>query len=935
MSSSSNAVAAHPREVRWGQNEVMGQPEHADAEQHEPLEEEDEDDGLEGSLLAISAVKNKLGCCYYDCATRKLHFIEDQSDSSGWDLTNLILEQLLPSAVITSSNADADFLETLDETLSTLPVADSTSSASSENGQPVRLEYRPAREFYAGQGKLALAALDLCAEGTGTEGDSGADEDNDAEDESTFEERDAYDFGRKRKKRRVDHDTGFDRNRRNRELRLEGFLNSLTASPLTLGCAGALLGYLSRKKSLAGELEGDDLEVTGIELLNLNKIMHINADALASLQIFADESHASTHSSAIKEGLSLFGIVNLARTPLGRKLLKQWFIRPSLELDVIEGRHLAVECFLHSENQHVFDAIQSLFRRIKDTSRTLKTLASGRGGIKEWQTIWEVLYGAIMIRDASLNLVHRKGVEIIDKVVNAFDPIAFKDCGNMITEVIDWEDSSLQKGRVCVRPGVDADLDEWRRMLSGLPHLLSKVAISIASALPAALADSIAELSVVYFPQLGYLITIPYEPDAVDAGKYGEVGWDFQFVTEMNAYFKNDKCYDLDKHVGDLNSFITDKEIEIIHALLQHLLRLTPSLLAASDALAELDCLIAFAEAAQLYEWIRPEMVEKPVCEIVGGRHPLAELCVESFVKNSTSLVGGCGAPAVKEEDDPYGASAETTKTSKEGKNSMAVITGANFSGKSVYLKQVALIVFMAHIGCFVPAEKAIIGLTDRILTRVSTRESVTRGSSAFMIDLQQISFALRNLTRSSLLVVDEFGKGTEADDGAGLFVGVVEWLSSLGEAMPRTLIATHFQHVFTNGILSRRLPGMTLAHMEVLVAEENAGRAKGAEELTYLYRLQPGISVHSHAAACASLFGLPLPVVARAVSVTHLASTFSLDALALAPKADSAAAARERREVEEGERVGRALLEWDLDEEVGSVEEVKERLRAVLEVAA
>jgi len=132
----------------------------------------------------------------------------------------------------------------------------------------------------------------------------------------------------------------------------------------------------------------------------------------------------------------------------------------------------------------------------------------------------------------------------------------------------------------------------------------------------------------------------------------------------------------------------------------------------------------------------------------------------------------------------------------------MLVLTGPNYSGKSVYLKQVALIVYMAHVGCFVPADSAKIGLTDKILSRVTTRETVSRVQSAFMIDLQQISLALSLATRRSLLIIDEFGKGTESSDGAGLACAVMEYLLSLGSERPKVIGATHFHGILASYML-------------------------------------------------------------------------------------------------------------------------------------
>ncbi|ORY59033.1 muts domain V-domain-containing protein [Leucosporidium creatinivorum] len=950
------------RKVHWGSPEFFSQAQSQEGEQKAPTEvkgealpqdqsqQEEEEEGWNGqgreSVLAVTAMKGQVGCCYYDGQAGKLFFLEDQRDSASWDLTNIVLEQLLPSTVLTSANADSNFLTSLQETLASLPVSSTSSSSglsTSDSNPSVHLEYRPPREFYAGQGRNALTQLQVVeggiyeAEERGTMGEESAGDSSGDESEKisgSGGRRDAYEFGRRKKGRRGGERAGDlqgDRARRNGVLRLESFLNGLGASPLTLGCAGALLGHISRSMSGAGELEVDGgLSVAGIELMHLDKVMHINSDALASLQIFTDESHASMHSAKTKEG-----ILNIARTPLGRLLMRNWFLRPSLELEVIEARHAAVECFLRSENQHVADAIQANFRTVKNAPKKIRTLANGRGGIPDWQTVWQFLYSAIMIRDAALSLVHRRGVEVVERLLASFDADKFKALGNMMNDVIDWEESSLA-GRVSVKSGIDPGLDELRRTYAGLPSLLSRVADEIGCEIPP---DFSATLSVVYFPQLGYLINIPYSDGVTDPERCEAIGWQFQFVTEQFAYFKSDKCTDLDRHLGDIHSFILDKEIEIFQSLLSHLLDQEADILATCDVLAELDCLLAFAEAARLYHWNRPNMTEEPVCRIIGGRHPLVELCVDSFVKNDLALRGGQGAAWGAQEDVKPDLEALDEPEYLDPNRSMLIVTGANYSGKSIFLKQIALITFMAHLGSFVPAERAQIGITDRILTRVSTRESITRGSSAFMIDLQQISFALRNATARSLLIIDEYGKGTESDDGAGLFCAVMEHLISRGEDTPRIAVATHFHseaeisvhsHIFANSFISKSLP-ISYAHMEILIHDSTNGSSVASSadsNLTYLYRLRPSLALTSHAAACASQFGIPSTILNRANSISTALLKFDIDSIL-----NEALTEEEEAELKEGEVVGRRLLEWEMgDEEWGDEEVGREEVRRKLE---
>jgi len=200
----------------------------------------------------------------------------------------------------------------------------------------------------------------------------------------------------------------------------------------------------------------------------------------------------------------------------------------------------------------------------------------------------------------------------------------------------------------------------------------------------------------------------------------------------------------------------------------------------------------------------------------------------------------------------------------------MLLLTGANYSGKSIYLKQVALIVYLTHIGSYVPADAARIGLTDKLLTRVATRESVSKPQSAFLIDLQQISLALNLATPCSLLVIDEFGKGTAAVDGAGLAAGVLTHLLDLGDRAPKVLAATHFHEIFEAGFLPDDAYEGRLkhAHMEIRI-DDTALHAE--EQIAYLYTFQEGRSIASFGTCCAAMNGISEDVVRRAEGLAEL----------------------------------------------------------------
>ncbi|KAH8104687.1 DNA mismatch repair protein MutS [Cristinia sonorae] len=853
--------------------------------------------------------------------TCKLYVLEDTQESPHFDLTSMLLEQTDPNVVLTTLKAEDAFVDLLRHHMD------------ANDGQ---FSLRPHKDFLPTKGCDKALSLRLLAE-------LPADPSFDEEPSSDSEPRSAYEFMRRQQNENGDPTS----QRWNAAIRLSNYA-SVETSPLCMGSVGALLDHLAKVRAV-GELDDEGisgLEIRDIEYIALSQAMQINADALSSLQIFDAENHASMHSEKTKEGLSLFGILNSTKTSLGRALLREWFLRPSLSLAVIQGRHDAVSCFIRPDNWTITTSMHNHLRGIKNVPRTMEIMKSGKARLSDWQGIMKFAYYSVLLRDALTELSHTSGIEVVRRLDQILDDPSYKEIGSAVNSTIDW-DESAQNGRICVRPHIDEELDKKKHLYHGIDEVLSNAAQQISNFVPRDYAQT---LNVVYFPQLGYLICVPMlEEWRGEDGIAVLDGWSFQFSSEANVYFKSQEMRDMDHHIGDVHSAIVDKEIEIIQSLQEKILTFGDTIAKACDICAELDCLLSLAEASRAYNFTRPRMTEDTVTFIKQGRHPLQELAVDTFVPNDVAFAGGGSAGMrlpIEDEMEEIGGNDELS--------SIVVCTGANACGKSVYLKQVALIHYMAQIGCFVPAESAILGIVDKIFTRIQTRESVSKVQSAFMIDLNQVSLSLRNCTSRSLVLLDEFGKGTKAADGAGLFCGVLKHLVNRGTSCPRVLVATHFHDVFRDDILNPDDLPITFVHMQVLLTSSKGELMAASESrpgavaydfqnsledddqsevhiapnerITYLYRVQKGLWLNSHAALCAEIFGIPRAVVRRATYVSHLLSRHEIGQL-LDEEMDEA----ERAELGQAEDVCRRFLAWDLTRKGDDEVDVKTRLADIL----
>ncbi|WWC57496.1 uncharacterized protein I303_100028 [Kwoniella dejecticola CBS 10117] len=819
-------------------------------------------------VLALYAPsRDGLAAAWYDPETRKMEILEDTKDTRGWDLAVLVLEQVQPDLILMSSRNDSQMVEVV-QTWDQENLLEEATEGST------RILIVPGKQCNYNSAIGHLSAVRLPDRSVVIP--SRAPLLDSASVSDTLDGMIAQ---------YPEDTTGMGSHRLNL-VKLGCWVD--VHAPLAVIAAGQLVSELKYGSSdgfgESSEFKNGVLELSSLESMELDRHMQINQDALTSLAIFSVEDHAAAHVQRMKRALSIHGLLDTCVTPLGKKMLHTWLLRPLASLKQIQARHEAVALFSARINNLTAEILCRIMKRIRNLPNLFWKLRHGTARYQDWKAIRESFDAIVEVRTTVLGVGWTMPVEIVEKIRTNVDT-KLDTISSFMGKVIDWYGSKDQS-RMAVAPGFNDDLDNLREIYSGLDALLTEVSRVLLAEIPRGAAQ---DFSVIYLPHIGFHSVIVTE-EALDSPEIP--GWTPRFKTTDKHYYKNSSMVDLDNHYGDIYVMMTNLEVEIIQDLNEELQSHEPIINAAVDVIAELDCLLAFAKAAQTFSLVRPKMTTDTTLQIHQGRHLLYEHVTDNYIPNDTYVVGGT---------DP-------------DHHNMMIITGANGSGKSAYGKQVALIVFMAQIGCFVPAQGAVIGICDKIFTRLQTKESSTKHASAFMIDLSQVSQALRGATEKSLIILDEFGKGTISWDGAGLLAGTIKYLQT--GPRPRSVVLTHFHELITQEFVQDR-DGIAFAHMSAhMVPEMN--------EVYFLYTLDLGPSKGSHAADCALQHGIPKEVVERAKYVTECVSKFDLSKLH-----DNKLTPAREAELKANEELAKKFLSWTFD---GNTQVIRDVIEDMLE---
>ena len=568
---------------------------------------------------------------------------------------------------------------------------------------------------------------------------------------------------------------------------------------------------------------------------------NVPASTLSYLNIFRQESHFSSGGwGKSKEGLSLFALLQVTVSAAGRSKLRQWLRSPLSCLQTLEQRQEGVAYFHDDASADLRDHLRRALRCMRDT----KTLA---GRVRSYTCTYGDFRSLLQMTEALLAMlqlfseISLSGQDLPRVLHKWADESAQEDLSALCEAILKYIDisSSVDQHRVVILDGVDEELDSLKDKYERLPQFLTAVAAEEAQRLDLS-PEQAALLHVVYFPQIGFFLTLP-----VVGGDFLRGDMELLFQTDHYTYYKTGTMRRCDVDVGDLASLICDKELEMKRicegAIAKHL----SHFLTVATAAAECDCLVAYAEVARSQHWIRPKLTNDSIVAIEGATHPLQVLCTDTYVRNSVEMgVGEAGR--------------------------VHFLTGPNGSGKSVHMKAIGTIVYLAQVGSFVPAESANIGIRDAIISCGHTVECVLSGLSSFYRSVTNLRFALEKVTDRSLLLVDEFGQGTSSHDGLALQYGVLVYLSNFQALAPLTILSSHFPELVSDGLLQEDSI-LKFYHMKVMSSSEETVKESESQpwtDMTFLFCVTKGVAKDGFGLLAAKRAGIDAAVVTRAKSL-------------------------------------------------------------------
>jgi DNA mismatch repair protein MutS len=548
------------------------------------------------------------------------------------------------------------------------------------------------------------------------------------------------------------------------------------------------------------------------QLQHINSLQRIVATDFLWMDRFTIRNLELVHSS-YEQGANLLQAIDHTHTPMGARLMKRWLIFPLFDMHRIEQRLNLVSHFILAQDLN--HALSQLIRQIGDMERLVGKIPLKKINPRE---VVQLARGLKFMEDVREQCMQSEE-EALRKIAEPIQPLtALRE--SLHRTIVDEAPAQTVKGGM-IREGISEELDQLRKISrSGKEYLLQ---IQQAESQR----TGISSLKISYNNVFGYYLEVTHtHKDKVPLEWIRK-----QTLANAERYITPELKEYEEKILG-----AEDKILAIEMQLYQELLVSIDPFISAiqhnAHIIAQLDCLLCFAYNAHKYGYHRPKLVNEPVLDIKEGRHPVIEQQLppgESYISNDITL--------------------------DKAEQQVIILTGPNMSGKSALLRQTAIITLMAHMGSFVPASAATIGLTDKIFTRVGASDNLSGGESTFMVEMNETASIINNISERSLVLLDEIGRGTSTYDGISLAWSIVEYLHN-NPARPKTLFATHYHELNEMEQQLARVKNYHITHKET------------GNKVIFLRKLAQGGSRHSFGIQVARMAGMPAKLLERANEV-------------------------------------------------------------------
>lgn len=521
-------------------------------------------------------------------------------------------------------------------------------------------------------------------------------------------------------------------------------------------------------------------------------------------------------------GICLIDILDKTRTAAGARRLRSYLRTLSGDIGEIRKRQEHIGHLIL--NRDVMGGLSQMLMKIPDVGRSLARLLSGRGTPRDMRITADFM---VMLPDAKA-MGGRLDSDLAAKFanVNTHDLLA----GELKFALSDELPTFFRDGGV-IRAGFDPSLDAMKDLANGAKETIAALQAEYATS------TGINTLKIKYNNILGYFIEVPSA--RADNLMNPENGFIHRQTMAGNMRFTTSRLIDLDNEVRSAAEKAAGIESEIVAKFIEKIRAVSDDLLNTAELIADADVWCALGTVAEEYSWVRPEVTECCAFDVKGGRHPVIEAVLrnhgDKFVKNDCVL----------------------------NDKQVALLTGPNMAGKSTYLRQNALIVVLAHLGAFVPAESARIGICDQLFSRVGASDNLAAGQSTFMVEMVETANILNRATRKSFIIFDEIGRGTATYDGMAIAQAVLEFLN---DVKPRTLFATHYHELTV--LANDTDEGLNSVHCLTIDIREHNG------EIIFMHKIIPGVANRSYGIHVAKMAGIPISVVERAENVLNALET-------------------------------------------------------------